>query len=87
MEREGLMDKNLLIDIVGWIGVAGVLIAYALVSTKRIKVDSAWYQALNVLGAGLLMVNSFYYGAYPSVGVNIVWVGIAIYALARRKSS
>jgi len=75
------MEKNLLVDVMGWIGVVVLLLAYALVSTKRMTGDSVGYQALNLVGAGLLVVNSFYYGAYPSVGVNVVWIGIAIYAL------
>jgi hypothetical protein len=79
------MAPNFLIDVVGWVGVAGLLLAYVLVSTKRIEGDSVPYQALNLLGAALLIVNSFYYGAYPSVGVNVVWIGIAIYALMRVK--
>ncbi len=77
------MASNLLIDVMGWVGVAGLLLAYVLVSTKRIEGDSAPYQVLNLLGAAFLIVNSFYYGAYPSVGVNVVWIGIAIYALVR----
>jgi hypothetical protein len=80
------MASNLPIDVVGWMGVAGLLLAYALVSTKRIEGDSVPYQVLNLLGAVFLIVNSFYYGAYPSVGVNVVWIGIAVYALVRAKS-
>jgi hypothetical protein len=77
------MAFNLLIDVVGWMGVAGLLLAYVLVSTKKIEGDSVPYQVLNLLGAVFLTVNSFYYGAYPSVGVNVVWIGIAVYALVR----
>ena len=79
------MVNSILVDIVGWLGVATLLIAYALVSTKRIEGDSVIYQVLNLVGAALLIVNSFYYGAFPSVGVNVVWVGIAIYTLVSRK--
>ena len=79
------MVNSILVDIVGWLGVATLLIAYVLVSTKRIEGDSAIYQVLNLVGAALLIVNSFYYGAFPSVGVNVLWVGIAIYTLASRK--
>jgi len=75
------MDSNVLIDILGWIGVAAVLAAYVMVSTKRLEGDSVVYQVLNLVGAGLLIVNSSYYGAFPSVGVNVVWVGIALLAL------
>lgn len=79
------MNNTLLIDLTGWIGVAALLIAYALVSMRKLEGDSLAYQALNVTGGALLIVNSFYYGAYPSVGVNIAWIGIALFTLARRK--
>ncbi len=79
------MGWQVLIDIAGWAGVVSLLLAYVLVSTKRIEGDSVFYQVLNLAGAGLLILNSFYYGAFPSVGINVVWIGIAIYALARHK--
>jgi hypothetical protein len=79
------MDTNILIDILGWSGVAAVLAAYVMVSSKRFEGDSVAYQMLNLVGAGLLIINSSFYGAFPSVGVNIVWVGIAIFTLLRRK--
>jgi len=79
------MGNNHIIDIVGWIGVAALLIAYGLVSTKKLEGDSFIYQFLNLIGSALLIINSFFYGAFPSVGVNVAWVGIALFALARRK--
>ncbi len=79
------MGNNLIIDIIGWSGVAALLVAYGLVSTKKLEGDSFLYQLLNLVGSILLIINSFFYGAFPSVGVNIAWVGIAIFALTRRK--
>ena len=72
---------DFLINIIGWAGVALLVIAYWLVSTKRCQGNSILYQTLNIIGAFLLILNSFYFGAYPSVGVNIVWVGIALFTL------
>jgi len=74
-----------LIDIVGWVGVLLLLIAYAMVSAKKVEGDAVGYQALNLVGSGLLVVNSFHFGAYPSVGINVAWVGIGVYALSRRR--
>jgi hypothetical protein len=37
---------------------------------------------MNLLGAILVLVNSSYYGAYPSVVVNAAWIAIGAYALA-----
>jgi hypothetical protein len=77
------MSYDLLSDIAGWIGAALLLGAYALVSSKKLEGDSVSYQLLNLLGSALLIINSFYYGAYPSVGVNVVWIGIAVFSIAR----
>jgi len=76
------LTEKFFIDVLGWIGVAAVLIAYVLVSLKKWPGDSLRYQSLNVLGAGLLIVNSAFYGAMPSVVVNVVWVGIAVVSVA-----
>ena len=70
-----------MIDVAGWIGGTLLLIAYALVSTRRLAGDSTIYQLLNVVGSVLLIINSFFYGAYPSVGINIAWIAIALSAL------
>jgi len=72
-------------DIIGWVGAAAVLVAYFLVSTQRLAGNSVVYQTLNMIGGLCLILNTLYYGAYPSSGVNVVWVGIALYSLSRRK--
>lgn len=72
---------TILIDTIGWTGAALVLIAYGLISIQWLAGNSFGYQALNVTGALLLVINSYYLGAYPSVGVNAAWVGIAIITL------
>lgn len=78
------MNGITLIDIAGWAGVLLLLAAYGLVSTGRTEGDSVPYQTLNLIGGALLIINSFHFGAYPSVGINVAWVGIGIYALVRR---
>ncbi|MCX6066526.1 MAG: hypothetical protein NT121_12350 [Chloroflexi bacterium] len=71
------------IDAVGWTGAALVLIAYGLLSIRWMDGNSYSYQALNVTGAIMLVINSYYLKAYPSVGVNAAWVGIAVLTLFR----
>jgi len=70
------------VNVLGWIGVVALLVAYWLVSTQKAMGDSTRYQGINLLGAILVLVNSSYYGAYPSVGVNAAWIAIGAYALA-----
>ena len=79
------MTLKVLIDIEGWIGAAVILIAYFLISTKRLTGDSLAYQTMNLAGGLLLILNTIYYGAYPSSGVNLVWAGIAVYAIGKKR--
>jgi hypothetical protein len=74
---------TLLIGILGWIGSAAVVIAYALISTNRVQGSSVAYHTLNLVGSICLIVNTGYYGAYPSTFVNGVWTLIALFALVR----
>ena len=72
---------ELFADIVGWIGSVALTIAYVLISRNKISAQTYLYQGLNLLGSICLIVNSTYYGAYPSTALNVVWVGIGIFAL------
>ena len=75
------------INLLGWIGAAALLFAYWLVSTQKATGNSRTYQGMNLLGATLVLVNSLYYGAYPSVGVNAAWIAIGAYTLAKHVSN
>ena len=79
------MFASLLLELSGWAGTAALLLAYALVSTRRLPGDSSRYQALNLVGGALVLVNSFYHGAMPSVAVNAFWIAIAVFALGRAR--
>ena len=76
---------NVFIDTIGWIGAALLLLAYAMVSYKRLSGDSVRFQLLNLAGGLLLAVNSGYHGALPSVVVNAVWIVIGVGALVRAR--
>ena len=71
----------ILFDSLGWIGAFLLLLAYALVSFKKVAADSLVYQGLNVVASILLAINTLYHQAYPSSFVNIVWTFIAIFAI------
>jgi hypothetical protein len=77
------VEHNLVVDILGWAGAVILLSAYGLVSIKKLEGDSVPYQLLNLAGGTFLIVNTVYYGAYPSSVVNLIWSLIAILALSR----
>ena len=78
-----IIDLEVFIDILGWIGAIALLIAYGLVSARRIQGDSASYQWLNLVGALLLILNTVYYGAYPSAFLNGFWMAVAVYSVGK----
>ena len=79
------MDLEFWIDVFGWIGSAEVVIAYAMNSYQRMRSDSPVYQWLNLSGSIFLMINTAWYGAYPSAMVNVVWLFIAMSSLIKIK--
>jgi len=74
----------LLIEVIGWAGALLLLLAYGLVSAGRVESRSVSYQAMNLLGAAGLVVNSGWNGAFPSASLNVVWMAIGLAALFRR---
>lgn len=66
------------ITIVGWVGMAFVLIAYLLVTTKQISPNSRLYQTLNLIGALGVVVNSIVNDAWPSAVLFIIWATLAL---------
>ncbi len=78
-----MMISHTLIDVLGWIGAIALLIAYMLVSTKRVEGDSTGFQLLNIVGSIFLIINTFHYGAYPSGALNIFWMAIALYTIRK----
>jgi len=77
------MTINTAIDFIGWTGSAAVVSAYALISSGRLNVKSRIYQLLNLVGGIFLVINTLFYGAYPSTFVNIVWSLIALSGFVR----
>jgi hypothetical protein len=73
------------VEVIGWVAAALILGAYALLSTGRVRAESLTYQLMNILGAAGFIVNSGWNGALPSAAMNVVWMGIGIYALRQRR--
>ena len=78
------MTNQLFINIIGWIGAVFLLLAYVLVSQKKLMGDSVSYQLLNAGGGLCLIVNTYYYGAFPSVAVNVIWIGISAIFIVKK---
>ncbi len=75
---------NNITQIFGWIGTALILLAYFLVSFKKVEATSRAYQWINLIGAASLGVHVFSQEAWAAVTLEIVWGAIALAALFRK---
>ena len=72
---------KLAVEIAGWIAAVLILTAYALLSAGKLTGKSVTYQVMNIVGAIGFVINTGYNGAIPSAVLNIIWVGIGVWAL------
>lgn len=79
--------ESTIVNIAGWVGSLLLIAAYWSVSKKIIKPESSIYHSLNIGGSLLLIVNTCYYGAFPSAAVNIIWVFIGIFYITKYKKA
>jgi formate hydrogenlyase subunit 3/multisubunit Na+/H+ antiporter MnhD subunit len=76
-----------LVEVIGWAGALLVLSAYGLLTMKRVTPVSATYRWLNVAGSAGLVVNATWNGAFPAAFLNVVWLAITLYSLARARAT
>ncbi len=77
----------MIIDIIGWVGSALVVLAYALNMYKKLAADTLAYYLLNITGSVCLIANTMYHRAIPSTAVNVVWVLLALVAMFKKKAA
>jgi hypothetical protein len=74
---------KLAIEIAGWIAAVLILTAYGLLSAGKLNGKSVSYQVMNIVGAIGFVINTGYNGAIPSAVLNVIWVGIGVWALVK----
>jgi len=79
------MNNQIGFDAIGWVGAILLLVAYAMISSKKLEADSTAYQLLNIIGSLFLVANTIFYRAFPSSFVNVIWAGIAVVSIATRR--
>ncbi len=77
------MKKQKLIEVAGWLGLAFILLAYALVSFERIESASMVFQIMNAFGAIGIIISSLSKKDYQPAVLNFIWLFIALIALIR----
>ncbi|MBE6159155.1 MAG: hypothetical protein E7159_04965 [Firmicutes bacterium] len=73
-------------DVMGWIGMVLVLLAYILLSTGKIK-NGMKYQLLNLFAGIFMAIGLFPKNAWFSFTLQVVWALVAIIAIVKLKLS
>lgn len=81
------MTLRTVVSITGWAAAVLILGGYSLLSFGKIQVRSRTYQLMNIIGAAGFIINCAYNSAWPSVALNVVWMGIGFYALRRNSAA
>lgn len=69
-------------EIIGWLGMGALLVAYALLVAGVFSADAPGYHLTNLFGSLGIMYVSFKTRAYPPAVLNVIWIAIALIALA-----
>jgi len=78
---------KLLVEIAGWIAAVLILTAYGMLSAGKLTGKSVAYQVMNIVGAIGFVINTGYNGAFPSAVLNVIWVGIGVWALVKIRTN
>ena len=72
----------MIFDILGWIGMVLVLLAYLLLSLNKIS-NGKLYQILNFVAALLMAIGLFPKNAWFSFSLQVIWGVIAVISLIK----
>lgn len=74
------------LTVIDWLGVLGSLIisgAYLAVSRAWVDAQKPAFNALNLIGAALVLLSLWFRPNAGAIVIEVLWVLIAVYALAR----
>lgn len=74
----------MLFDLVGWVGISAILLAYFLITTHKVERSDPLYHLLNLLGSSLLIYDAYTRNATAFLVLNIAWAAIALTALIKK---
>ncbi|MGZ4556595.1 MAG: CBU_0592 family membrane protein [Mycobacteriaceae bacterium] len=74
---------HFLVSLSGYLGAVLLLASFAASSAGHLSADSRRYHAANLIGGAALMISCIAQAAWPSVGVNVAWMGISLLTLAQ----
>ena len=71
-------------DFVGNVGVFLILASYLALQAEKVAANSMLYSALNVLGAGLVLISLFFNFNLSAFIIEFFWLIISAYGITKR---
>ena len=71
-------------QILGWAGMVLIILAYYLLSTRKVSASSKAFNLINLFGGVFIIASALPTGLWPVVVLNAFWVIIALWALRRK---
>jgi len=70
-------------DAIGFVGAAAIVAAYFANQQRWLRSEDWRYPFANLVGAALILVSLFFEWNFPSVVIEIFWVTISLYGMAK----
>lgn len=77
----------LIVDVLGYLGMALLLLAFTLLTLKKVRAEDWKYPLMNLIGAACVAINVGYYGSIPAAILNVAWffIGLVGFVNARKR--
>jgi len=69
--------------LLGWIGVILILLAYALFTKKKLKINYVLYHLLNFVGAAGLIISTLMTESWPAFILALIVAGVSIWYIVK----
>ena len=70
-------------DVIGFVGAAAIIAAYFANQQRWLRSEDWRYPFANLVGAALILVSLFFEWNFPSVVIEIFWIAISLYGIAK----
>lgn len=70
-------------DLLGWLGLILLLLAYFLLSINKVKSNSLGYHLINFFGAFFIVIHAYMIKSYPIMVLNLFWGIISVGEIAK----
>jgi hypothetical protein len=70
-------------DVIGVVGAAAIVAAYFANQQRWLRSEDWRYPFANLVGAALILVSLFFEWNFPSVVIEIFWIAISLYGVAK----